>query len=78
MSPPSLFNDLEQFAIAVAIVIVGVLWNNINFQFKANNISTAEAHSEPSHISEMELFCKQMKAINYFCKKLHLKCLAGS
>ena len=39
------------------------------------NVTKVEDHSEPSQISKIELFAKI--AVNYFPKKLHLRCLIG-
>ena len=41
---------------------------------------TAEVYSEHSQTSEMEFFCKNsrlLSTVNYFCRKLHLRCLTG-
>ena len=51
-------------------------------------IQIAEAHSEPSQTSKMEVFAKILKVlkmpkifllkdVNYLSEKLHLRCLAG-
>ena len=65
--------NLRECNMIYVVKLNGVLWTNINFQFKVNNMNTAEGYSEPRQTSELELFCKKMNAINYFPKKFHLQ-----
>ena len=47
--------------------------------FVHERLKIAEAYSESSGTSKMELFqkCLRLKAINYFCKKHLLRCSTG-
>ena len=43
-----------------------------------NNLSNPEAYSGPCQTSKMRVFCRniqQLKAVNYFHKTLHVRCL---
>ena len=40
--------------------------------------SIAETYSEPYQTSKTENFFENSQAVNYFCKTIHLRCLAVS